>query len=71
MTPHYINPIEWHQAQGIARQTCARFFRDGGRPADALMAFGLPADAVPAAEWSKAVEAIAEALCAKPLKRAA
>lgn len=71
MTPHYINPIEWHQAQGIARQTCARFFRDGGKPADALMAFGLPADAVPAAEWSKAVEAIAEALCMKPLKRAA
>lgn len=71
MTREYINPMQWHQAQGIARQTCARFFRDGGKPADALMAFGLAANAVPAAEWSKAVEAIAEALCAAPLRRAA
>jgi hypothetical protein len=71
MNPEYINPMQWHQAQGIARQTCARFFRDGGKPADALMAFGLPANAVPAAEWSKAVEAIATALCTVPIKRAA
>jgi hypothetical protein len=72
MTPaDHINPLQWHQALGIARQSCARFFRDGGKPADALMAFGLPADAVPAADWSKAVEAIAEALCAVPVRRAA
>jgi hypothetical protein len=71
MTPDHINPLQWHQALGIARQSCARFFRDGGRPADALMAFGLKPDAVPAASWSKAVEAIAESLCAAQIRRAA
>ena len=71
MTPDHINPLQWNQALGLARQSCARFFRDGGRPADALLAFGLPADAVPAADWSKAVEAIAEVLCTKPMPRAA
>jgi hypothetical protein len=71
MTPDFINPMQWHQAQGIARQSCARFFRDGGKPSDALLAFGLPADAVPAADWSKAVEAIAQVLCATPVRKAA
>lgn len=71
MTPDHINPLQWHQALGIARQSCARFFRDGGRPADALMAFGLSPAAAPAADWSKAVEAIAQVLCEAPERRAA
>ena len=33
MSPHHINPLQWHQAVGVARQSCARFFRDGGSPA--------------------------------------
>ena len=39
MTPDHINPIQWHQAQSVSRQTCARVFRDGGSPRDALAAF--------------------------------
>ncbi len=44
MSPHHVNPLQWHQAVGVARQSCARFFRDGGTPADALGAFGVAAD---------------------------
>lgn len=71
MGPNHVNPLQWHQAVGVARQSCARFFRDGGSPADALCAFGLPADARLASDWGKTVEAIAEVLCALPVKRAA
>lgn len=69
MTPEHINPLQWHQALGVARQSCARFFRDGGTPADALAAFGLKQSA--ASDWSHAVERIAEVLCAAPQRRAA
>ena len=59
MSFHHVNPLQWHQAVGVARQSCARFFRDGGTPADALLAFGLrPTSA--AEDWSRAVDAIAE-----------
>ncbi len=73
MVPEHVNPIEWHQAVGIARQSCARFFRDGGTARDAMRAFGAecPADTKNAADWGKAVESIARVLCAKPEKRAA
>lgn len=67
-TPEHINPLQWHQAIGIARQACARIFRDGGNPADALAAFGVTASK---ADWSKAVEVIAESLCREPVRRAA
>ncbi len=70
MTPEHINPLQWHQALGVARQSCARFFRDGGTPVDAMRAFGLTA-AAGGSDWSHAVEAIAEALCAAPVQRAA
>lgn len=70
MTPVHINPIEWHQAVGIARQSCARFFRDGGTAKDAMRAFGADG-AADTADWGKAVEAIARVLCAKSMKRAA
>lgn len=74
MVPEHVNPIEWHQAVGIARQSCARFFRDGGTARDAMRAFGAETGATDtknAADWGKAVEAIALVLCAKPEKRAA
>ena len=70
MIPANINPIEWHQAVGIARQSCARFFRDGGTAKDAMRAFGVPATA-DAADWGKAVDTIAHVLCARPERRAA
>ncbi|MGQ0674370.1 MAG: hypothetical protein ACT4N2_16045 [Hyphomicrobium sp.] len=71
MTPDHVNPIQWQQASAIARQSCARFFRDGGRPADAMRAFGLEPAQANAADWSRAVDAIAEVLCAHPIQRAA
>jgi hypothetical protein len=71
MSFNHINPLQWHQAMGVARASCARFFRDGGMPADALLAFGLSAEERVGQDWSRTVEAIAESLCAAPLKRAA
>jgi hypothetical protein len=71
MIPEHINPIEWHQAVGIARQSCARFFRDGGTAKDAIRAFGAQAVAADTADWGKAVEVIAEMLCAHQERRAA
>ena len=75
MSREHINPMQWHQAQGVARQVSARIFRDGGNAADAMTAFGLDTAGVGNADWSRAVETIAEALCARraaePMKRAA
>lgn len=72
MLPSHINPVQWNQAQGVSRQSCARIFRDGGTPADALQAFGLAATAHEPIDWSKAVDLIAHELCASPrLRRAA
>ena len=73
MVPNYINPLQWHEAMGVARQSCARVFRDGGSPVDALLAFGLARDRAAAGDvtWDRVVSSIAEALCAKPARRAA
>lgn len=70
MSTEHINPIQWNQATGVARQSCARFFRDGGTPADAMRAFGVR-DGIAGADWVKAVEAIAQVLCSAPERRAA
>lgn len=67
--PAHIDPLHWHQSLGVARQACARIFRDGGSPAEAVEAFGVKLESP--CDWSKAVEAIAEALAAAPMRRAA
>ena len=60
--PSVISPVQWDQAIGLARQSCARIFRDGGSPADALAAFCLAtSESVPS--WNRAVEAIAQNFC--------
>ena len=69
MSPHHINSVQWQQAMGYARQACARIFRDGGSPTEACRAFGLNGES--AADWSIAVDRIALALCAPPLRKAA
>lgn len=69
MNRNHINPLQWHSAVGVARQICARVFRDGGTPADAVTAFGLT-DAE-GLSWSKAVDAIAERLCLPEARKAA
>ena len=67
---HHINPIQWQQAVGLARQTSASVFRDGGTPLDALTAFGLTAGEENVS-WEKAIDHIAAELCAHPVARAA
>jgi hypothetical protein len=67
--PDHINSVQWHHSLGYARQVCARIFRDGGSPRDAIKAFGLTAPG--GADWSKAVELIAEVLCSRSLRKAA
>ena len=69
MNRNHINPLQWHSAVGVARQICARVFRDGGTPADAVIAFGLTD--VEGTTWSKAVDAIAERLCLRGIRNAA
>jgi hypothetical protein len=69
MLPSHINPVQWNQAQGLSRQSCARIFRDGGSPADALTAFGVAGNQT--VDWSKAVDLIAHQLCAAPRLRKA
>ncbi len=71
MIPEHINPLQWHQAMGFARQSCARVFRDGGTPAEALEAFGIVARTGDKLNWDKTVERVAELLCAQPMRRAA
>ena len=70
MPPRHINPLQWQQAMGYARQACARIFRDGGKPDDAVRAFGMLMGE-PTRDWSTAVERIAPALCAPALRKAA
>ncbi len=69
--PAHVDALHWHQSIGYARQACARIFRDGGTAMDAVRAFGIATDQV--SDWSKAVDAIANALVSypHPVRRAA
>lgn len=67
--PDHVSPIQWHQAVAVSRESCARIFRDGGSPGDALSAFGLKSEED--ANWERAVDLIASELCAHPIRRAA
>lgn len=70
--PEHVNPIQWHQALAVSRQTCAHVFRDGGTPMEALAAFSLkPRHDGGATSWEKAVDQIAAEICAHPIARAA
>jgi len=71
MTRDHINPLQWHQSLGYARQVAARIFRDGGSPQDAMAAFGLSASPDQTPDWQHAVEAIAQSMCSTPSRRAA
>lgn len=68
MTPNHANPAQWEQSVGYARAVCARLFRDGGKPADALKAFGLPATDAPR-DWAVVVDRIATSMCAPATPR--
>lgn len=68
-TPSHVNPIQWHQALAVSRQTCASVFADGGKPTQALALYGLRAKGD--VDWERAVDLIAEEICAHPLPQAA
>lgn len=68
--PQHINPLQWNEAVAMARQGCARVFRNGGAPRDALAAFGLKSDSATTGDWSKIVDTIANSLC-HTMRRAA
>ncbi|MEO1544841.1 MAG: hypothetical protein AAFR75_12610, partial [Pseudomonadota bacterium] len=68
--PAHINPAQWAQALGFARQAGARVFRDGGTARDAALAFGVT-DQVSPTDWSRAITLIAEVMCSAPAARAA
>lgn len=72
-TPHNVNPVEWQQNIGYARLACARIFRDGGKPADALEAFGIAArdGAASPSDWGQVVERIALSMSPGRQRRAA
>ncbi len=63
MKPQHINPVQWQQALGLARQSCARIFRDGGTPDDALRNFGLNQQASNDNDWGATVTTIAQGFC--------
>lgn len=67
--PSHVNPIQWHQALAVSRQSCASVFADGGTPVEALASFGIPAHG--SVNWERAVDLIAEEICAHPLPKAA
>jgi hypothetical protein len=69
-TPNHINPVQWQQSLGLARTACARIFRDGGKPADALQVFSI-GDAEGDIDWTTAVDRIAHAMCAPKMRKAA
>lgn len=69
-SPQNVNPVQWEQNVGYARTICARIFRDGGSPADALKAFGLEA-VTPGHDWSTTVDRIATALASPASRRRA
>ncbi len=70
MTPNNVNPVQWQQSVGYARSVCARVFRDGGQPSDALAAFGLDAASAPT-DWSVVVDRIATQISKAPARKAA
>jgi hypothetical protein len=69
--PRHVDPLQWQQAVGFSRQACARVFRDGGSARDAVRAFAVDAPGLGTADWARAVDLVAAALCRRPLVRAA
>ena len=66
MMMQHMDAARMDYATGVARQVCARVFRDGGTPADAMEVFGIAHVDVHAG-WRDAVDTIARALATKPL----
>ena len=62
LEPQRVHPLRWRQSVDVSREVCARFFRDGRSPADAVRSCGLALSE--AATWAQAVNVLAELHCA-------
>lgn len=69
LEPRHVRPQQWRQTVDVARETCARFFRDGRSPADALRAYRMAPSGL--VDWGYAVNVIAEIRCAPATSRVA
>ena len=61
--PANINPVQWSQAVGLARQAAARVYREGGSAREAAESFGIRLAKPQELTWDRAVEAMAECVC--------
>ncbi|MEZ5926368.1 MAG: hypothetical protein R3D57_18515 [Hyphomicrobiaceae bacterium] len=58
--PANINPVQWSQAVGLARQAAARVYREGGGPREAALSFGVKVAKTQDLSWDRAIEMMAE-----------
>ena len=54
-----INPLQWHDAIGMASEFCADLAEKGCLPEDAVKAYGLKEDDIDTQDWDKAAQLIA------------
>jgi hypothetical protein len=61
--PANINPVQWSQAVGLARQAAARVYRNGGSAREAAESMGVRIDTDVEVTWDRAVLMMAERVC--------
>lgn len=61
--PANINPVQWCQAIGLARQAAARVYRNGGSAREAAESFGVKLTKDQDLSWDRAIEVMAERAC--------
>lgn len=61
--PANINPVQWSQAVGLARQAAARVYRNGGSAREAAESLGVRVTSETELTWDRAIEAMAERVC--------
>ena len=60
--PANINPVQWSQSVGLARQAAARVYREGGSAREAAESFGVKVGKGDVS-WDRAIEMMAERVC--------
>jgi hypothetical protein len=61
--PSNINPVQWSQAVGLARQAAARVYRNGGAAREAAESIGVQLGPGQDLSWDRAIEMMAERIC--------
>ncbi len=64
-----INPVQWEQALSLASDFCSAVSAKGGRPEDAIQAYGLQDTPLGETEWDKAAQLIALTMCSPSHQR--